>query len=251
MNNHDSRQSGAKTMRTITKILLFLIIIVGGVFTILALSDKPHSSQNTNVTSDPPDPCASAELQMLEEEYNQNPDAVSEQISLEKIAANETAMAECARLATAYPPAAKPQDQIGVLLPTLTPLPPPEIVLGIQKAIALPSGDFIPTSTDEYNFWAGKIDGKIVQLYAGFQRDRDGETPAGSTDRLSQGAVYAVDSNWGKIALIASPTRNGTLHFVKECDSLLLLQAADGTLFTFDPAQLVFVSNNTSCSKTK
>lgn len=236
-------------MRATTKILLLLIVIAGEVFTILALSNKPHSYQSTKATDDSSYPCDSAELQMLKDEYNRNPASASDRSLLGKIAANESSMAECARLATAYPPAAKPQDQIGVLLPTFTPLPTPEIVMGIQKAIALPSGDFIPTSMDEYNFWAGKIDGKIVQLYAGFQRDRDGETPAGSSARLSQGAVYAVDSNWGKIALIASPTRNGTLHFVKECDSLLLLQAADGTLFTFDPAQLAFVSNNTSCSK--
>lgn len=237
-------------MRTPTRILLIIIIIAGGVFTYITLSNKIDSSQSAKATSSSSDPCNSDELQVLKEEFNENPDTVSERLLLEKIEANETAMAECARLAIAYPPAAKPQEQIGVLLPTFTPLPPPEIVLGVQKVIALPSGDFIPTSDDEYNFWAGKIDGKIVQLYAGYQRDRDGETPAGSSDRLSQGAVYAVDSNWGKIALVATPTRNGTLHFVKECNSLLLLQAADGTLFTFDPAELAFVSNNTSCSIT-
>lgn len=239
-------------MHTLFRTLLVILIIAGGVFTILTLSKMVNSPQvvDASIDSSIPETCIPIELKMMEEEYRQNPDAVSERLLLEKIAANETAMAECARLATAYPPAAKPTNQVGVLLPTFTLLPPPEILMGIQKAIVGPSGDFIPTSMDENNFWAGEIDGEIVQLYAGIQRDRDGESQSGSTDKPSQGAVYVVDSNWAKIALIPTPTRNGYVHFVKDCDSLLLLQAAEGTLFTFDPAKLAFVSNNAACSIT-
>lgn len=111
-------------MRTLTKTLILLLITAIGAFTILALSRMSIFSQASEARIDLADPCASDELKMMEDEYRQNPDAVSERYLLEKIEANETAMAECARLAIAYPPAAKPQDQIGVLLPTLTSLRP-------------------------------------------------------------------------------------------------------------------------------
>jgi len=243
---------GAKIMRTQQRTFFFILIIAGGVILFLALSKLRHPSQTAEATLDPSIPayCVPAELTMLQEEYNQNPDAFSDGLLLEKIAANETAMVECARLATIYPPAAKPADQIGILLPTLTPLPTPEIIMGIQKAISLPIGNFIPTSMDENNYWAGTIDGKILQLDAGIQRYRDGEPLAGSADNPYRGALLGFDSAWKQIGLFPTPTRNVTIHFVKECDSLLLLQAADGTLFTFDPAQLVFVPNSAACSIT-
>lgn len=123
-------------------------------------------------------------------------------------------------------------------------------MLGIQKAIAGPSGDFIPTDMTENNYWAGKGDGEIIQVFAGIQRDRDEkwrETHPEWANIGPQGAVLVFDLEY-KRTLIPTPTRNGYVHFVKECDALLVLQATDGTFFTFDPVTLAFVSNTNSCT---
>ena len=242
-------------MRTLLRTALFIAIISVGIVTILALSRGNNSPLVVDAAIDGsvPEYCVPAELKMIEQELSQNPDVKPGQMLLEKIAANEKAMAECVRLATAYPPAPKPANLIGILLPTFTPLPPPEIVMGIQKAILGPSGDFIPAFESENNYWAGEINGETIQILAGIRRERDEKWRENHPEWINmgpQGAVDVLDSSWKRIALIPTPTRNGYVHFVTECDSLLILQATDGTFFTFDPVKLAFVANKDSCLTT-
>ena len=242
-------------MRALLRNALIVAIVGGGILTILALLKATNSPQVVDASIDRsiPEYCIPPELQIIEQELSQNPDTKPDQLLLGKIAANEKAIAECVRLATAYPPAPKPENLIGVMQPTLEPLPPPETVLGIQKAVSLASDDFIPTKMSEYNYWAGKINGETIQIYAGIQRDRDEkwrETHPEWVNLGPQGAVLVYDSSYKRIALIPAPTRSGYVHFVKECDSLLILQAADGTFFTLDPVKLAFVANKDSCLTT-
>ena len=237
-----------------THLRTVLIISVASLFVLAILTSSRMINTplavDASIDQSIPAHCIPPELQMIEQEIAQNPGVEVGELLRGKIAANEKAIAECVRLSTAYPPAAKPASLAGVLLPTLTPPPPPEIVLGIQKAIAGPSGDFIPTDMTENNYWAGKGDGEIIQVFAGIQRDRDEkwrETHPEWANMGPQGAVLVFDSEY-KRTLIPTPTRNGYVHFVKECDALLVLQATDGTFFTFDPVTLAFVSNTDSCT---
>ena len=242
-------------MRTLLRTVLIIAIVGVGILTVLTLSKVTDSPLVVDASIDRsvPEYCVPAELKMIEQELSQNPDVKPGQMLLEKIAANEKAIAECVRLSTAYPPAPKPANLDGVLLPTLTPLPSPEIVMGIQKTILGPSGDFIPASKSENNYWAGVINGETIQILAGIRRERDEKWRENHPEWVNmgpQGAVDVLDSNWKRIALIPTPTRNGYVHFVKECDSLLILQATDGTFFTFDPVKLAFVANKDSCLTT-
>ncbi|NPV77449.1 MAG: hypothetical protein HPY59_13900 [Anaerolineae bacterium] len=241
-------------MRTILRTVIITIIVGGSILTIFTLLSKSINSLDvvkaSNVRSIP-DYCVPIELQIIEGELSQYADAKSNPIWLDKKAALEKSMQECALLATTYPPAIKPENEIGVIPPTSEPLPPQKIVTGIQKTILLPSGDFIPTVESENNYWAGLIDGETIQILAGIQRERDDTWREAHPEWAKmgpQGAVMVVDSNWSLIALVQTPTRNGYVHFVKECDSLLLLQADDGTMFVFDPIKFDFASHDSGCS---
>jgi hypothetical protein len=115
----------------------------------------------------------------------------------------------------------------------------------------LPSGNFIPETETENNYWAGEANGETIQILAGIQRDTDENWWKNHPEWINmgpQGALLVVpDSNWQKKILIATPTRNGYVHFLTECEALLVLQATDKTIFTFDPAKLEFVPNNDAC----
>jgi hypothetical protein len=225
--------------------LLFVVIgICGlGVFLVAKLIDAPQIAKANN--NSVPEYCIPIELQIINAELSTTSDATTNQILIEKKAALEKSMEECALLATVHPPADKPEELIGVSQPTSLPLPTPKISLGIQSTILLPSGNFIPTGETQNNYWAGVINGQTIQILAGILRDQDEtwrEDHPEWAEMGPQGAVEVVDSNWVMIALVQTPTRNGYIHIVKECDSLLLLQADDGTMFVFDLANLTFAS---------
>ncbi len=240
--------------RKVLRSLVITVLVGGSILMILTLlSHSINSSHIVNAFTDPsiPEYCVPIELKIIEQELSQDPDAKSYLLWLDKKIALEKSMQECALLAKTHLPALKPENEIGVIPPTSEPPPPQKIVTGIQKTILLPSSDFIPTLETENNYWAGIIDGKTIQILAGIQREQDEtwrETHPEWVEMGPQGAVKVVDSNWALIALVKTPTRDGYIHFVKECDSRLLLQADDGTLFVFDPAKLDFVSDDPDCT---
>ena len=64
-----------------------------------------------------------------------------------------------------------------------------------------------------------------------------------------QGAVNILNSDWSLIKIVSTTTRNGYIHFVRECESKLVLQAEDGTIFVFDPINLIFASDASTCAE--
>jgi len=223
-------------------------ITILGLFLVLKFLMAPEIAKaNTNPV---PEYCIPIELQAIDTELSKDSGATTNKLLIEKKAAFEKSMEECAMLATSHPPAEKPEELIGVMQLTLTPLPTSQIILGIQKNILLPSGDFIPTSESQNNYWAGVVNGQTIQILAGILRDQDEnwrENHPEWEEMGPQGAVEVVDQNWSMVALMQTPTRNGYVHFVKECNSSLLLQADDGTMFVFDLAKFIFITSDTGC----
>ncbi len=234
---------------------LFLpVLLIGGLFvSIFLLSSSVISTKIVNAFSNPsiPDYCIPIELKMIEENLSLDPNAKSYMLWIEKRVALEKSVEECALQASSNPPASKPEMGKGELPPTTEPVPQIEVGLGIQKTVLLPSNDFIPTLGSEFNYWAGLVNGKTIQILAGIQPDRDEkwrETHPEWVGLGPQGAVKVLDSDWSFITLVTTPTRNGYIHFVRECESKLVLQAEDGTSFVFDPVDLVFASNVSTCT---
>lgn len=141
--------------RTPLRFLIFAILL-GGSFLIIftLLSNSANSTKIVNAFSDPtiPDYCIPIELQIIENNLSQDPDAKLYLLWIDKKIALEKSMQECALLAKTNPPAQKPLNEVSVIPPTSEPLPPQEIVTGIQKKILLPSNDFIPTLETENNY---------------------------------------------------------------------------------------------------
>ena len=235
------------------KVLLISIIgiaILGLILILRFVSIPGITKANTNLI---PEYCIPIELQVVNAELSKDSGTPNE-LLIEKKAALEKSMEECALLATSHPPAEKPNDLVGVMQPTPSPLPTTQITLGIQKMVLLPSGNFIPTGEAQNNYWAGVINGQTIQILAGILRDQDESWREDHPEWANvgpQGAAEILDANWSIVAIVQTPTRNGYIHFVKECDSLLLLQADDGTMFVFDPIKLGFISDNYGCSDSK
>ena len=249
--------NGGKKMNKKTTSLRFLflpVLLIAGLFvSIFLLSSSVISTKIVNAFSNPsiPDYCIPIELKMIEENLSLDPNAKSYMLWIEKRVALEKSMEECALQAISNPPASKPEMGIGELPPTTEPVPQIEVGLGIQKTVLLPSNDFIPTLDSEFNYWAGLVNGKTIQILAGIQPDRDEkwrETHPEWVGMGPQGAVKILNSDWSFIKIVGTPTRNGYVHFVGECESQLILQAEDGTSFVFDPVSLVFVSNDSTCT---
>ena len=232
--------------RKVLLISIIGIIIFGLILILRFVSISGVAKANTSLV---PEYCIPVELQVVNAELSKDSGTTNE-LLIEKKSALEKSVEECALLATSHPPAEKPDDQIGVMLPTPSPLPTKQLALGIQQIILLPSGDFIPTSESQNNYWAGVINGQTIQILAGILRDQDEAWREDHPEWINvgpQGAVEVLDANWSTITIVQTPTRNGYVHFVKECDSLLLLQADDKTMFIFDPSKLTFVSENVEC----
>lgn len=172
------------------------------------------------------------------------------QLLLGKEKALEQAELDCAANATAHPPAKKPTELVGVLLPTSIPAPTATLQVGIQDGHPNPSNIFVPTD-DNNNTWNGSVNGNIVQIVAGFMREQDENWRQDHPEWVTQGAqgaLYVVVNYDGlKGAIYTTPSRHGVVHFVAACGSTLVLQATDNTIFTFDAATLTYVSNSTSC----
>lgn len=248
-----------KNKTTSLRSLILPVLLIGGlIVSMFLLSSSAISTKIVNAFSDPtiPDYCIPIEYKMIKENLSSDPNAKSYLLWVQKRAALEKSMEECALQSILYTPAPKPAIGIAETPPITESVPQTdfwtvEVGLGIQKTVLLPINDFIPTLDSEYNFWAGVVNGKTIQIMAGIQRDRDEnwrETHPEWEKLGPQGAVRIVDSDESFIALVTTPTRNGYVHFVRECESNLLLQAEDGTSFVFDPVKLVFVSNDSTCT---
>jgi hypothetical protein len=124
---------------------------------------------------------------------------------------------------------------------------------GIQHAELLPSEDFIPIE-DGQNMWAGNVDGRAVEIYAGSATAADENWQAEHPDWASQpelhlqGALRVVlDADPLHAGLFPTNGRHGALHLVAACEPLLIVQAADGKLFTFDVATMTYVNSPDAC----
>lgn len=255
--NGDSKMNNKTT--SLRSLLLPVILIVGLFVSIFLLSSSVISTKIVNAFSNPsiPDYCIPTEFKMIEENLSLDPNAKSYMLWIEKRVALEKSMEECALQAISYTPALKPENGIAELTSTVESVPQTdfwtvEVGLGIQKTVLLPSNDFIPTLDSEYNFWVGAVNGKTIQIMAGIQRDHDEnwrETHPEWEEMGPQGAVKVLDSDWSFITLVTTPTRNGYIHFVRECESKLVLQAEDETIFVFDPINLSFASDASTCAE--
>ncbi len=102
--------------------------------------------------------------------------------------------------------------------------------------------------------WTGTANGHDLQAFAGSLTETDPNWQQEHPDWVTnpemhvQGALRLVtDSDNLHANLYATPGRHGALQFVNACGAMLVLQAADGTVFTFDAAALAYIHNDSSC----
>jgi len=161
------------------------------------------------------------------------------------------ALADCIANATEHPPMEKSSAALETLrVPPVTPRPTPTLEIGLRHAEVTSTGGRFFTVQDGLNVWAGFVDGNVVQLTAGWLRDPDEDwtqsTPQGVLKRR-QGAIYAFINYGQKIMHMPTPSRNGAVHFLAACNLLLVLEAEDGTIFTYDAGALTYVENSAAC----
>lgn len=219
----------------ITALLAFIAFLS---WFLMSVANSPKSAQ---AAAGLPVPayCVPEGLAGVEEQLAKTNDAGTTQLLLVKKQDALNAEATCVANATLYPPAPKPNNLMGVLLPTSIPGPTPTLQLGIQDAIlaVVPGMNFVPIA-NQNNYWAGFVDGKAIIIAAGSLIDP-------TTD---QGAVnVVVNYMWEKATNYPTPSLHGRVHIVAVCGSTLVLQSTDNTIFTFDVATMTYVSNSGSC----
>ncbi len=169
-------------------------------------------------------------------------------VLLAKRQAAERALAKCLADATDYVTREKPP--FPGLPPTLMPAPTPIPTLGLAQVPAMPSmvGGFI-SSGEGLNAWVGLINGSLLEVSAGWVVDAESAANRGPWSAVQQqGAVYArTDGEAPTIRIFPTPSRSGVLHFVAACGSTLVLESADGTIFTFDAEAMKWVENTSAC----
>ena len=240
-------------MKTFIRTTITTMLIVFSV--IFIWSNTRQSSALKNVQAAPKVPvpayCAQPELFGIQELLSKanNPDVA--QPLLEKKKALDQAELDCIARASANPPAQKPMDLVGVLLPTPFPDPVPATQMGVQNQELLPIGAFIPTS-DGPNFWVGINKGKVIEIAAGSLREEDENWQQNHPEWMTQGpqgALYIVINQDGATgAIYPTPSRNGSIYLVASCGNTLSLKATDGTILSFDVATLSYAENTIPCS---
>lgn len=228
-------------MRTLLRTALITALLAFIAFLSWFLMSFANSPKSTQVAagSSVPSYCVPEVLVGLEEQLAKPNDANTTRLLLIKKQDALNGEATCVANATLYPPAPKPTNLVGVLLPTPIPSPTPTFQLGIQDAIlvAVPGMNFVPIG-NQNNYWAGLVDGKAIIIATGSLIDP-------TTD---QGAVdVVVNDEWGKATNYPTPSLHGSVHIVAACGSTLVLQSMDNTLFTFDVTTMTYVSNPGSC----
>jgi len=185
--------------------------------------------------------CVPAMLPGLQQLLARTIDAEAQQLLIAKINIAEKQALECAAAATMYPPLKKPI--IPIRPPTVVPAATATLLVGLQQEELSPVMSFYPVE-DELNAWADVVNGNVVEISAGSVKDENWQDHPGWP---TQGAIYVVMNYGWKVTMFPTPSRHGAVHFIADCGTMLLLQAEDGTVFSFDAARLAYVDNLPSC----
>lgn len=245
-------------MRTLLRTALVTMLVMFSILIAWSFIRSPNSAESAKAASRLPVPsyCVEPALAGIQEALAKttNPS----QLLLGKKKALEQAELDCAANATAHPPAQKPNNFVGVLQPTSIPAtaPGPTLQFGIQHGDVGPAGgDFIPVP-DGNNVWYGYVNSQIVVGVAGFIKDVDQnllqEHPEWQAhpELHVQGGLEVTmnyDTPNHKLSEYPTPSRNGAVHFINACGNLLVLQATDNTIFTFDVSTMTYVNNSSTC----
>lgn len=240
-------------MRTFIRTTTITMLFVLGVMSVWSFIRQSNVAKNVQAAPEgiAPAYCVQPELPGIKELLSKTTDSNAKQRLSEKKESLEQAELECIERAKANPPAQKPKDLVGILLPTPVPEPTPTMQMGIQTQELLPVGNFIPT-TDGPNLWVGIIKGKVLEVATGSLREEDENWQQNHPEWVTQGpqgALYIVINRDGSnSAIYPTPSRNGSVYLVSSCGNVLNLEATDGTIFSFDVAILSYVENTSSCS---
>ncbi len=233
-------------MRTLLRTTLITSLITITVLIGWSLINRTNSAESANAASGLPVPtyCVPPELAGIQELLSKTTDPNARQILLAKEQDAENAALNCAANATAYPPAPKPTNEVGVFLPTPIPGSTPTLQPGIQHAELNPVGNFIPAE-DGKNLWVGLLNGQVVELAVGSTRDDSGQV---NPNLPAQGALrMTVNYDGLKGQTFPTPSRHGPVHLTAACGNVIVLLATDKTTFAFDIAHLAYLSNPSSC----
>ncbi len=240
-------------MRIFLRTTLGATLIVLAALTVWSLVQRSAAAQSASAASglQVPSGCVPAELPAVQALIARTTNPGARAFLQAKANAAEQSALDCAASRSVRAPAVKPA--IAALLPTTVPAPLPTQPPGIQHAELLPVGDFIPADTG-YNLWSGTVNGHSVQVFTGSIAESDPNWQQAHPDWVAhpeqhvQGAVRVMTDNDGLNAgTYPTPGRHGLLNLVSACGSRLVLQAADGTFFTFDLVALAYVPNSSAC----
>jgi hypothetical protein len=251
----------AYKLRTLLRTTLITALVTLAIFTGWYLMQRSNSVESAQAAPglQVPSYCVPPELKGIEELLSKTTDPKGRELLLAKKKSAENAARECAAEAAIHPPAtAVPTWLLESLKPTIpaeTPIPDPTLQLGIQRGDVMGFGIFIPVM-DDNNMWIGFVNDQTVAIVAGYIRMEDGwqqDHPEWQDhpELHVQGAL-SVTVNYGAPNGIPhrypTPSRNGAVHFIAACGNTLVLQAADGTIFTFDVTTLSYVDNSAACA---
>ena len=243
-------------MRVLLRSTLITLVISIGAITAWLVFNNSGAAAAVDAASELQVPryCVSPELSAIRQLLGSTTDPAARQVLLAKQKAARQAALECAANATAHPVAPKPTGLAAPFIPTSVPVPTGTLEAGIRHAELLPAGDFLPAE-DGNNMWAGTVNGRTIQVFAGSVSGADDNWQQTHPDWAQQpelhvqGALRVIlDFDASKINEYPTPGRHGPLHLVAACGSMLILQAADNTLFTFDVVGLAYLNGpSASC----
>ncbi len=233
-------------MRVLLRSTLVTTLIVLAGLMLWWLIYKPNATDSASAALGLQVPwyCVPPELTAIRQLISQTNNPEARRTLQAKEAAAEHAALECAANATLHPPAVKPGQ--AVLLPTPAVASTPTLEVGLQHAELLPVGDFLP-SDDGNNMWVGTVNGCDLQVFAGSTSGPDDNGQQNQPAQV-QGALRLIVNGDGLHASeYRTPGRHGDVQLVAACGAILVAQAQDGTLFTFDAAALKYVQGPVSC----
>jgi hypothetical protein len=236
-------------MRTFLRTTLITTLVVFSALLIWSWLHPINATQTAQAATglNVPAYCIPPELAGINDLLSKTTNAEARNLLLAKKQDAENGALECARNATAHPPAKKPKNPVRVeALPTNIPGPTATIQAGIQHGnlIPAPPSRFIPLD-DGNNLWEDRIAGKLVSVFAGYMRDDNWQD---HPDWPIQGAVVVwLNDLKKKGGEYPTPTQHGIVHFIAACGTKLFLQATDGTVFVFDAAAQAYVETAPAC----
>lgn len=231
---------------TVVTCLTVLSVLVIGTYILHSIAPlKVQAAPNSPIQAQ----CIQPELVGIQKLLSKATNQEDIGLLMAKKRALEQAERDCIAQANANPPAQKPKDLVGILLPE----PTSEVIsprMGIQSQELLPVGNFIPTS-DLPNLWVGTRRGNLIEIAAGYLREEDEnwqqKHPEWAAQGL-QGALYIVTNGKGENGTVyPTPLRSGGIYLVSECGNILNVESANGTLFSFDVETLSYLESTISC----